>query len=81
MGSSIASPGKGRESPAYQPRIIEPNLAVQRARQNFQVALADKRAYWQGEIEQAVEEFGASALAESVLALAKELGIDINEQG
>lgn len=81
MGSGMANPGKGRESPAYQPRLIKPNLAVQRARQNFQVALADKRAYWQGELERAMEEFGAPALAESVLALAKELGIDIHEQG
>ena len=71
MGGSIGSASRSSaKEPEYKPHVTAPKPEVQQARKDLQAALADKRAFWRGEVSQLIREFGKSILTPALTAFA-----------
>jgi len=70
-GGGIGGASRQPAEEPFKPRWVVPDPSVQQARQALREALAEKRAFWQEEMEQC----GMGELSESLVELLKRMGI------
>jgi len=71
MGGGTGMPGGQSNEEPFKPNVIAPNPEVQKARNEFQKALAEKRSFWLKE----VEEWGLDNLSGSLIELLERMNI------